>query len=210
MNSLKQQIKKAKKHPVMKEAKYIDYDKDGRAQIFVGLRESDEFFSPYSYLTYELMNEQVASYIDTCESGIPLSDEITIDIHTEEPTTNEEKQRIRKAVKRHNAEKVVILKEKLRRKTAFGLGWLIFGLTLLFMEIIFHLSDYRAIGMLIDVAGWVFAWDGLEILITDRRTVKRQIVRCYRLINAKVHVKKYSQKIQRDYGIGDYYEEDDE
>ena len=210
MSSLKKQIKKAKKHPVMKEAKHIDYDKDGRAQIFVGLRESDEFFSPYSYLTYELMNEQVADYIDTCESGIPINDEITIDIHTEENTTNEEKQRIRKAVKRHNAEKVVILKEKLRRKTTFGLVWLVFGLTLLFLEIIFHLSDYGAIGMIIDVAGWVFAWDGLEILISDRRSIKRQITRCYKLINAKVHVKKYSQKIQRDYGIGDYYEEDDE
>ena len=51
----------------------VDYDKDGRAQIFVGLREADEFFSPYSYLTYELMNEQVSSYIDMCESGIPIS-----------------------------------------------------------------------------------------------------------------------------------------
>lgn len=209
MNNYKQQIKRAKKNPVMKEAKHIDYDKDGRAQIFVGLREADEFFSPYSYLTYELMNEQVSSYIDMCESGIPINDEITIDIHTEEPTTNEEKQRIRKAVKRHNAEEVVILKNKLRRKTTYGLVWLIFGLALLFFEIIFHLSNYGAIGMLIDVAGWVFAWDGLEILISDRKSLKRQIFRCYRLINAKVHVKKYSQKIQRDYGIGDYYEEEE-
>lgn len=209
MNNYRQQIKKAKKNPVMKEAKRIDYDKDGRAQIYVGLREADEFFSPYSYLTYELMNEQVSSYIDMCESGIPTNDEITIEVHTEEPTTNEEKQRIRKAVKRHNAEEVVILKSKLRRKTSYGLAWLLFGLALLFFEIIFHLSNYGAVGMLIDVAGWVFAWDGLEILITDRKSLKRKIYRCYRLINAKVHVKKYSQKIQRDYGIGDYYEEDE-
>ena len=112
MSNIKQQIKKAKKHPIMKDAKHVDYDKDGRAQIYVGLREADEFFSPYSYLTYELMNDEVANYIDKCESGIPLNDEIVIEVHTESNTTNEEKQRIRKAVKRHNAEEVVILKNK--------------------------------------------------------------------------------------------------
>ena len=209
MNIYKKQIKKAKKNPIMKAAKHIDYDKEGRAQIYVGLREADEFFSPYSYLTYELMNEEVANYIDKCESGIPLSDEIVIEVHTESDTTNEEKRRIRQAVKRHNAEEVVIQKNKLKRKTTYGLVWLVLGLSLLFCEIIFHLSNYGAIGMLIDVAGWVFAWDGLEILIADRRTLKRNIFRCYRLINAKVHVRKYSQKIQKDYGIGDYYEDEE-
>ena len=211
MSSKRQIFKKMKKTKAMKEAKTIDYAEDGRAQINVGLREADNFFSPYSYLTYELMNPAVSDYIDMCESTIPESDEISIDIYTEELTDNDEKKRIRTAVKRHHAEEIVSIEKKLKRKTISGLIWSILGVLILLVEaILFTLFENMYLDTILAVLGWLFLWDGMEILLSDRSYLKRKLFRSYRLMNAKVHVRMYSRKIQKEYGIGEFVEEDDE
>ena len=60
------------------------------------------------------------------------------------------------------------------------------------------------------VIGWLFLWDGLEVMLGDRSELKRKKIRSYRILNAKVHVRKYSLKIQREYGFGEFEDEDDD
>ena len=204
MSSKRQIFKKMKKSKAMKEAKTIDYAEDGRAQINVGLREAADFFSPYSYLTYELMDPAVSEYIDMCESTIPEGDEISIDIYTEELTDNEEKKRIRTAVKRHHAEEIVSIEKKLKKKTISGLIWSVLGVLILLVEaILFTLFENMYLDTILAVLGWL-------LLLSDRSHLKRKLFRSYRLMNAKVHVRMYSRKIQKEYGIGEFVEEDDE
>ena len=88
-------LKKLKKNAAIKEAQELDYNKDGSVQIPVGLKEAGDFFHPYSYLTYEIMNPSVKDYIETFEATIPAEDNVTVDIYTETQTTQEEKKRIR-------------------------------------------------------------------------------------------------------------------
>ena len=203
-------LKRLKKSKAMKEAKTLDYNENGQVQINVGLPEADDFFSPFSYLTYELMNPAVIDYIDMYEASIPLNEEVCLDIHTEESTDNEEKKRIRTAVKRHYAEQIVIIEKKLKRKTISGLIWSILGILILFLEaIIYPIINSMYLDTILAVVGWLFLWDGMEILLSDRSSLKRKLIKSYRLMNAKVHVRKYSRKIQRAYGIGDFEEDDD-
>lgn len=86
-------IKKINKSVAVREANEIDYDEEGRAQINVGLKTAEDFFSPFSYKTYEFMNPEVSNFINMCESSIPVKDELSIDIYTEEATDNEEKKK---------------------------------------------------------------------------------------------------------------------
>lgn len=196
-------LKKLKKSAAMQEARQIDYNKDGDAIISVGLREADEFFSPYSYKTYELMNPEVIEYIDSLESEIPITDSISIDIHTEEPTNNIQKKRIRDAVKRQNAEQIIIVEKKLKRNLFSGLLSTILGVLVLILEAFLWktISNYMLDTVLV-VLGWMFLWDGIEILIFERPPLKRKQFKCYRLMNAKVHVRQYSNKIKKMYNIG--------
>ena len=210
MTKKREILKKLKKSKAMKEAKTLDYNENGQVQINVGLPEADDFFSPFSYLTYELMNPAVIDYIDMYEASIPLNEEVCLDIHTEESTDNEEKKRIRTAVKRHYAEQIVIIEKKLKRKTISGLIWSILGILILLLEaIIYPIIDSMYLDTILAVVGWLFLWDGMEILLSDRSSLKRKLIKSYRLMNAKVHVRKYSRKIQRAYGIGDFEEDDD-
>ena len=204
-------IKKLEKSSAMKEAKKIDYAEDGRAQIFVGLSDSDAMFSPHSYWSYELLNPSVVDHINMCEASIPLNDEISLEIHTEEPTSNIEKRRIRQAVKRHNAEQLVSINRKLKKNLLLGLSFVVIGLLITFMTAFFYLSLSKFyIQDILAIVGWMFLWDGLEHVLEDRSELKRKKLRYLRLMNARVHVRKYDKKIRKAYGLGEFEDDDDE
>jgi len=204
-------IRKINKSKAMREANELDYNEDGSVQINVGLRDSEDFFSPYSYKTYELMNPEVIDYIDMCESTIPVKDEVTLDVYTENPTSNSEKQRIRKAVKRHHAEQLVAINAKLKHNLIQGLMFCLIGVVILLVEaILYSIVENMYIDTLLAVIGWLFLWDGLEVMLYERGELKRKKIQSMRLINAKVHVRRYSRKIQREYSFGEFEEDDDE
>ena len=203
-------INKLKKSKAMREASELDYNEDGSVQINVGLIDSDDFFSPYSYKSYELMNPDVIEYIEMCESTIPEKEEISLDIYTEDATTNEEKIRIRKAVKRHHAEQLVAINGQLKHNLIEGLIFCLLGVVILLVEaILYSLVQNMYLDTILAVVGWLFLWDGLEVMWYDRGELKRKKAQCIRLLNAKVHVRRYSRKIQREYGFGEFEETED-
>lgn len=199
--------KKLNKSIAMREIQKFDYDKDGRVIIDVGLKCADDFFSPYSYRTQEIMNPEVESYINEFESCIPADKEIVIDIFTETPTINEEKMRIKQTVKRHHADEVIALNKKLKHNLILGTIFSLIGLLILFAEIlVFKLLRNNYLDTVIGIVGWLFLWDGLEIVFYNRRELNAQKHQSYRLMNAKVHVKMYSKTIQREYKMGEFEE----
>lgn len=205
------QIKKLEKSTVWKEATERDHDKYGRAIIEVGLKEADEFYSPYSYRSYEFMNPEVADYINMCEASVPVHEELAIDIYTETDTTNEDKKRIRRTVKRHHAEQLVVINKKLRKNLVEGLIFCILGFIILFVEaMLYSVFANMYLDTILAVVGWLFLWDGIEIIVSDRNELVRRKLRSLRLLNAKVHVRKYSLKIQREYGFGEFEDDEDD
>lgn len=204
-------LKKLKRSKAVREANELDYNEDGSVQINVGLKDSDDFFSPYAYKSYELMNTDVIEYINMCEATIPVKDKVSLDIYTETPTTNQEKIRIRKAVKRHHAEQLAIVNQKLRRNLIEGLIFSIIGFLILFVEAILYTKfENMYLDTILAVVGWLFLWDGLEVMLSERHDLRRKKIRCIRLIEAKVHVRKYSRKIQREYGFGEFEEDEND
>ena len=203
-----QKLRKLKRSKAVREASELDYNEDGSVQINVGLKDADDFFSPYAYKSYELMNTSVIEYINMCEATIPVKDAVSLDIYTETPTTNSEKIRIRKAVKRHHAEQLAIVNQKLRRNLIEGLIFSFIGFLILFIEALLYVKfENMYLDTILAVVGWLFLWDGLEVMLSERADLKRKKLRCIRLIAAKVHVRKYSRKIQREFGFGEFEEE---
>ena len=204
-------IRRLNRSKAVREANELDYNADGSVQINVGLKDSDDFFSPYAYKSYELMNTSVIDYINMCEATIPVKEKVTLDIYTETPTTNSEKIRIRRAVKRHHAEQLTIVNNKLKRNLIEGLIFSLIGFLILFVEAILYVKfENMYLDTILAVVGWLFLWDGLEVMLSERNELKRKKIRCLRLLDAKVHVRKYSRKIQRQFKFGEFEEYDDE
>ena len=204
------QIKKLKKSIAWRDAEEQHYDKEGRAIINVGIQNADDIYSPFAYKTYELLNTEVSEYIDICEGAIPFEDDVCIDFYTENPTTNVEKTRIRQTIKRHYAEQAVAADRQLRKNLIQGLLFVFLGVVILTLEAVFCLLDLSQLWLLLDVVGWLFLWDGIEIIIEDHSDLKREQLKAYRLMNAKVHVRQYDIKIKREYKLGEFEETEDE
>lgn len=201
-------LKKLKKNSAIKEAQDLDYNKDGSVQITVGLKESDDFYSPYAFWTYEFMNPEVKDYIETYESSIPIHESVSIDIYTETPTTQEDKKRIRRTVKRQYAESIIVTEREYKKNVWQSIIFFGIGIVLSIVEVLlFGMLENSYIDTILGIFSCMFAWDGLETLVYDCPIIKRQLIRQYRIFNAKVHVRQYSQKIKREYGLD---EEDDE
>ncbi len=196
-------LKKLRRSHAMKEALEIDYNKDGEAVISIGLQSTDDFFHPYSYKSYDLVNPEVLNYIELCEGEIPLQEALCLDIYTEEATTNIEKKRMKDAIKRHNAEQVVVTEQNLKKQLWLGIILCVIGVAILVGKILLWDIFYHSmLDTVIDIIGWVFLWDGSEIFIFDIPPLRAQQIKSYRLMSAKVHIRQYDRKIKRMYNIG--------
>ena len=168
-------LRKANRSKYVREANELDYNEDGSVQINVGLKDSDDFFSPYAYKSYELMNSSVIEYINMCEATIPVKDKVSGDVYTETPTTNAEKQRIRKAVKRHHAEQLAIVNQKLKRNLIEGLIFSFIGILILFIEAVLYVKfENMYLDTILAVVGWLFLWDGLEVMLSERHDLNEK------------------------------------
>lgn len=203
-------LKKLKKSKVMREAEKVDYDKKGRAVINIGIESSDEFFHPYSYKTYDLVNPELIDYIEEVEAQIPPKEELSIDVYTEEATSNFEKKCIRESAKRHYAEKIVSLKQKSKKDLIIAMVLISLGVACAILEVwLWDIWQSQFVDIIVTIIAWTFIWDGFEMLIIDLPENRRMRFKCYRLMNAKVHIRQYSKKIQKDYGIGEFEDEKD-
>ncbi len=209
MTNRRKILKKLKKNAAIKEATTLDYNEDGSVKIYVGLKEASDFFSPHAYLTYEFINTNVEDYIKKYESTIPIEKDVSVDIYTETPTTHDEKKRIRRALKRHYAEDIVSTEKTYKRETRLGFTFSLIGVFIILLEaLLYSFINNFFLDTLLAVVGWLFLWDGLEHLVYDRASIKHKLIRQYRILNAKVHVRQYSKKIQREYGLDEEYDED--
>jgi hypothetical protein len=171
-----------------------------------------------SVVSVSELSQDTFTYVlkDSTENVIAsgsLADAVSLDVYTETPTTNAEKIRIRKAVKRHHAEQLAIVNKKLKKNLVEGLIFSFLGILILFIEAILYIKfENMYLDTILAVIGWLFMWDGLEVMLSTRHDLKRKKIRCMRMIDAKVHVRKYSRKIQRQYKFGEFeeYDEDEE
>ncbi len=202
-------LRKLKKSTPMKEAETLDYDENGNAVVNVGLRELEDFFCPCSFKTYDIMNKDVVDYVETFVDQVPVKDDLSIDIYTEEPTDNFDKKRIRASVKRHYAEKIVTQNKLMKKNIWVGSLLLVLGIVFGALEFfIWELIQQNFVDLIISIIAWTFFWDGFEMLALDLPKQRAEQIRNYRIMRAKVHVRQYSQAIKREFGIGEYEDED--
>lgn len=188
----------------MREAELLDYDKEGRAIINVGIKTAEDFFYSCSYKSYDLMSADVVQYVEMFESQVPKGEDITIDVYTEEKTDNFDKTRIKSSIKRHYAEKVVSLKQKQKKDLWVGSILILLGVILAWIECVTWAKfNMPFVDLLLSIVAWTFVWDGFEMLALDLPQLMQVQKKNYRIMNAKVHVRQYNKTIQREYGLLD-------
>ncbi len=183
---------KDRENAFVKTANEIDYDDGGNAIIDMSIEKEEDFFSPYCHKKYELINTEVDAYLKTSEQGLPALDDIAIHIYTKKQPTKENEERICSAVKRHYAEELVFASKSLKNNIILGIVFSILGLVLLFVGAVLNqaYANYY-LDSVAGVVGWLFLWDGMEIIFYDQKELIMKKRQSRRLMNAKIVVKTY-------------------
>ena len=129
-------LRKLKKSTPMREAEKIEYDDQGNAIINVGLKELEDFFYPCSFKTYDMVSKDVIEYVEMFAGQVPQKENLSIDIYTEEPTDNFDKKRIRRAVKRHYAEKIFNQSKSMKKDILWGSILMLLGVLVAMLEFV--------------------------------------------------------------------------
>ena len=154
-----------------------------------------------------MVSKDVVEYVEMFAGQVPPKDDLAIDIYTEESTDNFDKKRIRKAVKRHYAEKILNQSKAMKKDILWGSILLVLGILVAALEfLVLYVWGQPFVDLLISIIAWTFFWDGFEMLAIDLPKLRVEQIKNYRMMRAKVHVRQYSQAIKREFGICEYEE----
>lgn len=192
-------IKKLKNSSAYKDAETWDYNDNDDVIIQIGLKNVEDFFNPYSYKDYELVNTELLDFIYTNEKTIPISESITLEINAECPVNKDDQQRIKETLKRQHAEDVIVVNKKLKQNFLGGIINFLLGVLILAGTLFLENNEFFMSNVLINtlmIIAWVFVWKAIEQLFIERVRLKNLLIRNYRLMNAKVNIQQYKKTVK--------------
>ena len=184
--------RKDKIEKALEQAEEIEYDEEGRAVIQVGLKSKDDFYNPYGYRSYKMLNSDMLSYIKKSAQKIPSTKKISLNIYTEIPTSNEDKKQMKDTIQRQFAEDTTMLKRTMRKNLllvtllmALGIGILAVGFLLESLKVSSIISET------IVIIAWVFEWEAAEMFFFNHMEHHRKMRILKHFLNCEISVKEY-------------------
>lgn len=175
-----------KKEKELKSQEKIVYDEEGRAVINLTVLNDSGFLSPYGEDNDVLISGETASFIEHTAKPVHHKNNLTLVLNSN-VIDEKEKLYYEKGIKNYYENTFLELEKKLKTNlllslilTLAGLVW--FGVLI---AITLHF-EYDLVIEMISIAGWVFLWEAVDLLVLQRPQLKRKQYRAYALMNAKI------------------------
>lgn len=181
INELKSELKYKKRNN-----DFVIID-DERAIINVGAENYDDIFSPYCYKGGDTLSSTLVDYLQQKSNAVSYEYDLTMRFHVKN-ATEEKRQEIENAIKENYVNEARGIEERMHRTTIFSLLFLVLGLifaTLYLVLLHFVSTEFT---YLIDLFAWIFLWEGTDAFFLDRRVLKLNLVKAYRLATAKIEI----------------------
>ena len=181
INELKSELKYKKRNN-----DFVIID-DERAIINVGAENYDDIFSPYCYKGGDTLSSTLVDYLQQKSNAVSYEYDLTMRFHVKN-ATEEKRQEIENAIKENYVNEARGIEERMHRTTIFSLLFLVLGLvfTALYLVLLHFVSTEFT--YLIDLFAWIFLWEGTDAFFLDRRVLKLNLVKAYRLATAKIEI----------------------
>ena len=160
---------------------------DERAIINVGAENYDDIFSPYCYKGGDTLSSTLVDYLQQKSNAVSYEYDLTLRFHVKN-ATEEKRQEIENAIKENYVNEARGIEERMHRTTIFSLLFLVLGLvfTALYLVLLHFVSTEFT--YLIDLFAWILLWEGTDAFFLDRRILKLNLVKAYRLATAKIEI----------------------
>jgi hypothetical protein len=115
-----------------------------------------------------LLNSAIYSFVEDVAFSLAGGHELLIRFHFPEGTSEEEKKKVAAIFRAHYAIYYKNLREKVTKEMILAITFVFLG----FLLITFHLpyvsaNDQSVYGEMLDIFGWVFTWEAVEILCVN-------------------------------------------
>lgn len=181
-------LKKLKNESYEVEYTLDDYiNENNEAIIYVNCKDSSDIISKYSSGEDLTINKELSSYLQDDTNYLNLKYPINIKINSEKELSRDDKDKIKLSIRNHFTKKVSDVNEKLyeNKNECIMLVFLslFFLLAYVFTKIYLPLEILSEILLIIS---WVFVWRMTESIVFDRKAMRKEAIKYYRLLNARI------------------------
>ena len=147
----------------------------------------ENLFSPFDIAKDRTITEAFHTYLMQETEIIPIRYNLELKLHIQNNYTEEEKEKIGKAIKRHYSFMITSANVRLRKTLFRSLMLYLGGLISLLLNFAVNnfLSELPLKETLL-IISWFFVWEATGVLFFDRGSLKRRRHNMFRIYNAKV------------------------
>ena len=172
----------AKETERKKEEQKIERDSEKRIVINMNVRDDSELVSVFSGKSTSVISTEVAEFIENNTRNIPLRNQLTLRIHSD-CITKEEEGIYRSAICEYYTEKYFAVKKELKRNRIIILILALAGILTLSLAFLIGHAIWSEV---IDIAAWVLLWEAVDIGVFKNRSMKFDKIRYLTYIDMNV------------------------
>ena len=158
---------------------------DNPSVIDVKIDTKEQLYSAYSY-SGDKLNGEFGEYVFEKAKGVPIKDDITIRIHSEDDIDAEE---VNRALKSHYRAEYKEAKKSVSRTTLISVIMTVLGIIALTALILINrFTDNFYITSIVEIAAWVFVWEAVDYFFLQRPAEKAKCVLIQRIYMSKIEI----------------------
>ncbi|MGN1208398.1 MAG: hypothetical protein ACI4TI_02915, partial [Christensenellales bacterium] len=177
----------------LKQASYeVEYENDNESErnetiLYCKIKDKSDVINPYSSGEDVFIRDELSSYLQQSNNYMELAKPINIRFDSENELTNQDKDEIKLAIRNHFTLKVSDVNEELysnKKECFFMISAFILFLSLFVLGKFF--ANFSIISEIFSLVSWVFGWDFVESIAFVRPKLRKEAIRLYKLLNARI------------------------
>lgn len=163
-----------------------EYDEEHREIIRMEVREDSGFLSPYADSHGAVISGEVAEFLDNAVKSKVLHSSLHLIIKSTQ-IDDEEKVQYRQAIKNYYRSEVIDIDKRLVKNKWQILWMCLVGVAVIGAGITTKLlGGSDLIAESIDIVGWVFLWESVQLQFMERPEIRRDMKRAVSLFGAEI------------------------
>ena len=168
-----------------------DYTNErNEALIYVNASQTSDIVSKFSAGEDLIINSELSSYLEEKVDYLDIKYPINIKINNAKDFDKNEKDKVKLSVRNKFTQKVSEVNEKLYTNKIECIVLTILSLLFLVAYIACRLIPNSIVGEIVSeivlIISWVFVWRLVESIVFERRQMRKEAIKYYRLLNARI------------------------
>ncbi len=170
-----------------------EYDENGCDVIRMQVRDDSSFLSMYSPKDQVIISDEVANYFDNMIKTKKLNHDLHI-IISSNVIDDDEKIEYQRGIKNYYRIRIIDIQRRLKTNLFIAMMMIVTAVFIFSLYVLLEVLKVNYILLqLIDIAGWVFVWEAVDLLFLERKKLRIEQLRDCSMCDAKISYEKINE-----------------